>query len=378
MASSALLPGARRLPAVYMRGGTSRGVMFDRNDLPADRAEWAALFLAVMGSPDPNRRQLDGMGGGLSSLSKICVVGAPTHEAADIDYTFAQVDVTEPKVEFAGACGNMSSAVGPFAAHLGLVPVPEDGPVALTVHDTNTGKLIRSRFSMSGGWPAVAGEVSVDGVAGRGAPVWLDFLEPAGSRTGRLFPTGLRSEVLGRGEAAVRATLMDLASPCVFLYMNDLGPDAFSDDAALMARLEALRREASQRMGLAAGPEGAAALKSVPRIGFVHAPMPFTSLSDRCLQAEDMTIGVRMISMGDAHRAVPVTAALCLAAAVQIDGTVPASVATGAEGVVRVGHPSGITEVAADVAEGPAGGIVVRSASVVRTARILFSGEVFY
>ncbi len=371
-------PGARPLPAVYMRGGTSRGIMLDRGDLPSDRAEWPDIFLAAMGSPDPNRRQLDGMGGGISSLSKICVVGPSSHEAADIDYTFAQVDVTEPRVEFAGACGNMSSAVGPFAAYLGLVQVPRDGSVSLTVHDTNTGKLIRTRFSMAGGWPAVKGDLSIDGVAGSGAPVWLDFLEPAGARTGSLFPTGLRSEVLGKGEEAVRATLMDLASPCVFLYMEDLGLDAFADDAALMARMEALRREASQRMGLSAGPEEAAALKSVPRIGFVHVPMAFTSLSDRSLRAEDMNIGVRMISMGDAHRAVPVTAALCLAAAVQIEGTVPASVASATNGTVRVGHPSGITEVAADVAEGSTGGILVRSASVVRTSRILFRGDVFY
>lgn len=376
--------GARRLPAVYMRGGTSRGIMLNRKDLPQDRAEWAPLFLAIMGSPDPNRRQLDGMGGGISSLSKICVVGPSTRAGADIDYTFAQVDVTSPTVEFAGACGNMSSAVGPFAAQQGLVDTPADGPVTLTVHDTNTGKLIRTRFAMSGGWPATTGDTTIDGIAGTNAPVWLDFQDPAGTRTGALFPTGLRSELLGQGADTVRASLMDVASPCVFLSMNDLGlkslptPDALTADAQLLDRLETLRREASQRMGLTATESEAAALRSVPRIGVVGPPAQQTTLSGESLTPDDMTIAIRMISMGDPHRAVPVTAALCLAAAVGIEGTVPADVARPGDAPLRVGHPSGVTEVAAEVATGPDGTPHVASASVVRTSRILFRGEVFY
>ena len=368
---------ARSLPATFMRGGTSRGVLFRRDDLPEDRADWAEIFLSVMGSPDENRRQLDGMGGGISSLSKVCVIGAPTHPEADIDYTFAQVGVATADVEYAGACGNMSSAVGPFAVLSGLVAAPEEGEVALLVHDTNTGKLIRTRFGIEGGLPAVTGDTFIDGVAGSGAPVWLDFLDPAGSRTGKLFPTGQRTDTLG----GIPATLADVASPCVFVAMESLGldrlpsPDEIAADTALTDRLETLRREAALRMGLAETREGAP--NSIPRIGIVAAPAEARTLSGRVLAPGNMDLGIRMMSMSDPHRAVPVTAALCLAAMVRIPGTVPAGLASSTGAEVRLAHPSGITVAAADVSDAQ-GEPVVRSTSLVRTTRRLFDGQVFW
>lgn len=372
----------RAIPATYMRGGTSRGVVFRRDDLPADPAEWDAIFLSVMGSPDANRRQLNGMGGGISSLSKVCVVGAATRDGADVDYTFAQVAVDEPRVEYAGACGNMSSAIGPFAVTSGLVRASDNGPCTLSIHDTNTGKLIRTRFRMCAGAPEIAGDVVLDGVAGAGSAIWLDFLDPSGTKSGALFASGNRRDTFDIMGRRVGATLIDVASPCVFVSLHDLGldrppaPDEIAADTQLLAALEELRRAASVKMRLAADRDAAAGLKSIPRIGLVHSPGPYVALSGRSVPASGMDIGIRMMSMGDPHRAVPITAALCLAAAVQIPGTVPHALVGAAGSSVRIGHPSGTTVAAAQV-QLDRDCVSVGSASVVRTARRLFEGRVF-
>src|ERR1700712_576607 len=175
-------------PAVFMRGGTSRAVMFHARDLP-DRGEWDPIFLAAMGSPDPNGRQLNGMGGGISSLSKICILAPSDRPDADIDYTFAQVQIQQAAVGYRGNCGNMSSAVGPFAVDEGLVR-PDGDTAVVRIFNTNTSKIIRSTFPLHDGRAAVDGDLSIPGVAGTGAPVRLDFLSPGGAVTGRLLPTG--------------------------------------------------------------------------------------------------------------------------------------------------------------------------------------------
>ncbi len=373
----------RAIPATYMRGGTSRGVVFRRDDLPADPAEWDAIFLSVMGSPDVNRRQLNGMGGGISSLSKVCVVGAATRDGADVDYTFAQVAVDEARVEYAGACGNMSSAIGPFAVTSGLARAPDNGPCTLSIHDTNTGKLIRTRFQMRDGAPAVAGDVALDGVAGTGAAIWLDFLDPSGTKSGTLFASGRRRDRLDVMGRSVEATLIDVASPCVFVGLHDLGldilptPDGIAANPLLLSTLEDIRRAASVEMGLATDRDAAARLKSIPRIGLVCSPAAHVALSGRPVPASEMEIGIRMISMGDPHRAVPITAALCLAAAVQIPGTVPHGLVGSPGSSIRIGHPSGTTVAAAEV-QVDGDQVSVGSASVMRTARRLFEGRVFW
>ena len=178
-----------------MRGGTSNGVVFRRQDLPADRSQWDAIFLAVVGSPDANARQLDGMGGGISSLSKVCVVGPPTHAEADIDFTFAQVSVREACVDYHGNCGNMSSAVGPFAVDESLVETSGD-EARVVIHNTNTGKLVTATFPLDDGGAAVDGSLEISGVAGSGAPVRLEFQDPGGAGTGKLLPTGNALDVL--------------------------------------------------------------------------------------------------------------------------------------------------------------------------------------
>ena len=178
-----------RLRAVFMRGGTSKALMLHRADLPADQADWAPIFLAAIGSPDPNGRQLDGMGGGVSSLSKVCVIGPPSREDADVDYTFAQISVGAAVVDYASNCGNMSSAVGPFALDEGLVPMPNGREAVVRIHNTNTRKIIVSRFAVDDGAAAVDGDLTLDGVSGSGAPIRLDFQDPGGARTGKLLAT---------------------------------------------------------------------------------------------------------------------------------------------------------------------------------------------
>ncbi len=376
----------RALRAVFMRGGTSKAIMFRAADLPPDRAAWAPIFLAAMGSPDGNLRQLDGMGGGVSSLSKVCVIGPPSRPDADVDYTFAQIGIDRPDVDYAGNCGNMSSAVGPFAVDEGLVPRPSGSAAVVRIHNTNTGKIIVAHFPVADGRAAVAGDLAIDGVSGSGAPVRLDFADPGGSRTGRLLPTGNPADLLDPpGEPAIPATLSDAANPCVFVAAAALGlagteaPAALERDAALMRRLESLRRRAAVRMGLAPDSEAAGRVASIPKIGLLSAPADATLASGRVLAAGEADITARLISVGQPHRAIPVTAALCLAVACRVPGTVAHGLARAGDPAspVRIGHPSGTLMVAATVVPAPDGPRVPH-ATLFRTARRLFQGEVLY
>ena len=377
-----------KLPAVFMRGGTSKAVIFHARDLPTARSAWGPIFLALMGSPDPNFRQLDGMGGGLSSLSKVCVIGPPTHPEADLDYTFAQILIDKARVDYGGNCGNMSSAIGPFAVDEGIVPKPEGNQAIVRIHNTNTRKLIVSRFPMEGGAAAVAGDLTVDGVAGSGAPIRLEFIEPGGARTGRLLPTGNAADMLDvAGLGRVPASLIDAANPCVFVPAHAIGatatesPTEIDNNRALMSRLEAIRRCAAVAMGLVPDLAKAADVTH-PFVAFVAPPVAMTTLSSRALAPSEMDISTRVISNGQAHRATPLTGALCLAVAARIPGSIPAEMARrpgGEANLIRIAHPSGLTLVDAKVATGQ-GRIepLAEYAAVYRTARRLFEGRVLY
>jgi len=375
-----------KLRATFMRGGTSKAVVFNREDLPADPALWDPIFLSVMGSPDPNGRQLDGMGGGLSSLSKVCVVGAPTRSDADIDYTFAQISVKSAAVDYSANCGNMSSAMGPFAVSEGLVTAPANGEAVVRIHNTNTGKIIVARFPMNDGEVETEGEMSIDGVGGQGAPVRLEFTDPGGARTGRLLPTGHVSDTLDiPGLGPVEASLVDAANPCVFITAAALGkdgsemPEALESDAAFLERMEAIRCAASVAMDLAPDVAAAAKIPSVPKVAMIVAPRQMTTLSGQRLEPSDMSLGIRMISIGQPHRAVPITGATCLAIAVRIKGTLANLLARVGDGPITIAHPSGTTVVDAAVehADEPAKARAIHGA-VYRTARRLFEGSVFY
>jgi 2-methylaconitate cis-trans-isomerase PrpF len=375
-----------RLKAVFMRGGTSKAIIFRQADLPPERADWAPIFLAAMGSPDPNGRQLDGMGGGISSLSKVCVIGPPSRPDADVDYTFAQVSVDSAKVDYSANCGNMSSAIGPYAVDEGLVPAPAGRDAMVRIHNTNTHKIIESRFAMDGEYAAVDGDLVLDGVGGTGASIRLDFLAPGGARTGKLLPTGHARDVLsipGLGEVAL--SMVDAANPAVFVDAATLGmsctelPQDLEKDARLLAKLETIRCHASVAMGIARDLAEAATIPSIPKVAMVAAPTPSVTLSGRQLASADVDILVRMISIGQPHRAVPLTGALCLASACRIPGSVAYELlpAAARSGDLRIGHASGVVQVAASVeADGDGGAVSIRSATVYRTARRLFQGEV--
>ncbi|MDE2596696.1 MAG: PrpF protein [Sphingomonadales bacterium] len=368
-----------RTRAVYMRGGTSRALMFREQDLPADPAARDALFLAAMGVPDPSARNLDGMGGGLSSLNKVCIVGPASRADADVDYTFVQLTPDTPAVDYGGNCGNMSAAIGPFAVEEGLVPCPADGETAVRIHNTNTGKLIVARFAVEHGALAADGNFTLDGVAGTAAPVKLEFLAPGGAKTGRLLPTGHavdRLEVAGLG--AIEASLIDAANPCAFVRAEALGktgtelPHDLEQDDAFCAAMEAIRRAASVAMGLTPDLVAAGALASIPKVAMVAPPQDAPTLSST-LAATEHDIAVRMISVGQPHRAVPITGAICLAVAARVPGTIPALACAAASGPIRVGHASGTTQVDAGVENGTA-----LYGAVYRSARRLFEGNVVW
>ena len=373
-----------KLPAVFMRGGTSNAVVFNQKDLPQDRALWDEIFLAAIGSPDPNGRQLDGMGGGVSSLSKVCVVGPSTRPDADIDYTFAQVQVKEAKVDYGANCGNMSSAMGPFALDEGMIKV--SGREALVrIHNTNTKKIIHALFSVDDGLAAVDGDLAIPGVSGTGSPVKLEFRDPGGATTGKLLPTGNVVDTLDvPGIGKIRVSMVDAANATVWVKAADIGlsgielPEPLEANTVAMQKLSAIRIAASVAMGIAPNVEEAAKQKSVPFIGFVSAPQDAKLLSGETIKADEIDLTGRVISNGQPHRALPLTVSLCMAVASRIEGSVVSEVlrkGTDAEAPIRIGMPSGILTVAATVRQKDSGWHAELGAFY-RTQRRMFEGQV--
>jgi 2-methylaconitate isomerase len=374
-----------KIPAVFMRGGTSNAIVFHQKDLPADRKLWDEIFLAAIGSPDPYGRQLDGMGGGISSLSKVCVVGPSSRPDADIDYTFAQVQVKEAKVDYSGNCGNMSSAMGPFAVDEGVIQ--STGKEALVrVHNTNTKKVIWSRFTLDDGLSAVDGDLAIPGVSGTGAPVRLEFRDPGGATTGKLLPTGNVVDTLEvPGYGRFKASLVDAANATCFLNAADLGikgtemPEALDRDVELLKKLAAIRIAASVAMGIGRTPEEAAEKRTVPFVGFVSGPQDAATLAGEKIAAGRIDLTARMISNGQPHRALPLTVSLCTAVAARIEGSIvnqAARASTDPAAEIRIAMPSGILTVAASVYQKD-GAWHAEQGAFYRTQRRLFEGFVY-
>ncbi|RAH49311.1 DUF453 domain protein [Aspergillus brunneoviolaceus CBS 621.78] len=387
----------RSLPASYYRGGTSRAVFFNATDLPADASTHPAIYRAVLGSPDAaHRRQLDGMGGGISSLSKICIIqGDSTHPAADVDYTFVSVGVVDDKVDLTSNCGNMSAAVGPFAVDAGLVRAPrvKGDQATVKIHNTNTGKIIHSTFpvvesasgSENGEGPeyeaATSGDFAIDGVAGTAARVQLDFVDPAGSVTGKLLPTGNAVDVFEvKGE--VEATCIDVANPCVFVSAAKLGvqsnltPEELTADVGLLDKLDRIRRLAGVKMGIAASPEKVPG--SIPKIALVAAPGEDARSVAKGQTPQKVDLVARALSVGQPHKALPITVALALATAARVEGSTVSQVVKRGQTVdaagITIGHASGNMLVGAEFAEDGS----LQSGRVFSTARRLFEGRVFW
>ena len=372
------------IPAVFMRGGTSKALMFKRSDLPAEEEKLRRFFLAAMGSPDAYGRQLDGMGGGLSSLSKVCIVGPASREDADVDYTFVQIGIRDDIVDYDGACGNMTSAIGPFAVDEGLVEVAEDGDVTIRIHATNSGKIIHSSFAVRKGLASVSGDCEIIGVTPKGAGIRLDFIEPGNSRGHGLLPDAKGTTLLELPDGdTIEASLVDSANPCVFVRAEDFGltgcenPEEIDANTKMVRRLENTRRVASVKMGIAASPEQAGKIQSVPKIAIIAKPDTYQTLSGEAVAAVSYDIAVRMMSMGQAHRAIPVTGALCVATAAQLANTLVSGVMLARDHTdILIGTPSGILQVDAIVDTSQADNPRARQASIWRTTRRLMEGLV--
>lgn len=381
-----------RIPATYMRGGTSKGVFFRLEDLPeACRTPGRArdrLFQRVIGSPDPYGKQTDGMGGATSSTSKCVIVSPATVPGHDVDYLYGQVSIDADVVDWSGNCGNLSTAAGAFAIHAGYVDaarIPENGICTVRIWQANIGKTIVAHVPISGGQVQESGDFALDGVTFPAAEIVLEFLDPAdeGEAGGAMFPTGNLVDLLDvPGVGRLPATLITAGIPTVFVNATDIGFDgtelqpAINEDRAALAKLEAIRVAGALRMGLIRTPEEAATRQHTPKIAFVAAPMDYVASSGKAIAAADIDLNVRAVSMGKLHHAMMGTASVAIATAAAVPGTlVNLAAGGGARDAVRFGHPSGTLRVGASVAEVDGQWTVTR-AVMSRSARILMEGAV--
>lgn len=366
---------SRSFPAWFARGGTSNGLVIHRKDLPPE-SQWNRVLPSAMGSPDPYGRQLDGMGSGISSTSKIVILGPPSRDDVDVDFTFVQVGIQDGSLDMAGNCGNMSSLVGPAAWDSGLISSKsiekdQDGSKWATVRflNTNTNKVMSSKFRVEGEPLRYThkGDYTMDGVPGTGSKVIMSFLDPAGAKTGKALPTGNPVDCLKLSDGTtIKASLVDVGNPGVFINTESLGlvdhlsltPALVESNPQLKDRLEEIRQAGANLMGL--DPQ----VKSVPKIVLLFPTSGSSEVDIRCLA----------LSMGQAHKAVPLTLALCLGAASQLKGTIASDLIRGkSKDTVTIGHPSGRADIGTVIRDGR-----IESAQLLRTARILMKGDVYY
>jgi len=382
-----------RIPATYMRGGTSKGVFFRLQDLPG-RAQAPgpardALLLRVIGSPDPYGKQIDGMGGATSSTSKTVILsksGRPDH---DVDYLFGQVSIDRAVVDWSGNCGNLSAAVGPFALSHGLVDpgrVPRDGIATVRIWQANIGKTIVAHVPVSAGAVQETGDFELDGVTFPAAEVQLEFMDPAADEEGAggaMFPTGhLVDDLDVPGVGTLKATLINAGIPTIFVNAEAIGytgtelQDAINGDARALAMFEAIRAQGALRMGLIRHADEAARRQHTPKVAFVARPAGYVASSGRRVAAGDVDLLVRALSMGKLHHAMMGTAAVAIGAAAAVPGTlVNLAAGGGARDVVRFGHPSGTLRVGAQARQ-VEGSWTVTKALMSRSARVLMEGWV--
>jgi 2-methylaconitate cis-trans-isomerase PrpF len=376
------------VPASFYRGGTSRAVLFREADLAAyDDEAQRAIILAALGSPDPYGREIDGLGGGISSLSKVCIVGlAGPDTGADVTFRFGQVDVESPLVEFLGTCGNMSSAIGPFAVDEGMVEAVE--PITtVRVLSVNTGQTYLCHVPVKDGRAEVEGDYSIDGVPGPGARIALEFLEPGGSLGKGVLPTGkVREQITLADGRSFDVSIVDAANPLVFVRAADLGsgaterPDEVDANLPLHAALEEIRDHAAVMLGFA--PDSATAhlkAKAQPKVMMVAPPASYRTTGGVDQPAERIDLTVRMISMSKCHRTLAGTAGICASVAAAIEGTVVHEVTrpgAGTSGEVRIGHGAGCIDIGVKAERRPEGWHAV-SVSTFRTARRIMDGRIY-
>ncbi len=374
------------IQATYMRGGTSKGVFFTPADLPpaacAPGAARDGLLLRVIGSPDPYGQQIDGMGGGTSSTSKVVLVSRSARGDCDVDYLYGAVSIGTPVIDWSGNCGNLTAAVGPFAIARGLVDAPADGVVAVRIWQANIGKKIVAHVPVSRGRVVESGSFVLDGVAFPGAEIRLEFLDPGAGDA--LLPTGrVVDELDVPGVGRIEATLIDSGIPSIFVTAASLGlrgdetQAEVNADTGLLARLEAVRAHGAVVMGLAAGVREATRDRPhTPKLAFLAPPADFTAADGRRIAAGEIDLLARILSMGKLHHAMTGTGAVAIASAAAIPGTLVARLRRpGADGRVRIGHASGILAAGAE-AERAEGGWRISKVVASRSARRLMTGMV--
>ncbi|WP_028237425.1 2-methylaconitate cis-trans isomerase PrpF [Pseudomonas brassicacearum] len=382
-----------RIPATYMRGGTSKGVFFSLQDLPeaasVPGAARDALLLRVIGSPDPYEKQIDGMGGATSSTSKTVILSKSTRADHDVDYLFGQVSIDKPFVDWSGNCGNLSAAVGSFAISSGLVDagrIPQNGMAVVRIWQANIGKTIIAHVPITDGAVQETGDFELDGVTFPAAEVQLEFMDPAAEEEGgggSMFPTGnLVDDLEVPGVGTFKATLINAGIPTIFINARDVGytgtelQGAINGDPKALAMFETIRAHGALRMGLIKHLDEAAQRQHTPKVAFVAPPADYVSSSGKAVAAGDVDLLVRALSMGKLHHAMMGTAAVAIGTAAAISGTVVNLAAGGIErNVVRFGHPSGTLRVGAEASQ-VNGEWTVKKAIMSRSARVLMEGFV--
>jgi len=382
-----------KIPATYMRGGTSKGVFFRLQDLPEAAqqpgAARDALLLRVIGSPDPYGKQIDGMGGATSSTSKTVILSKSSKPEHDVDYLFGQVAIDKAFVDWSGNCGNLSAAVGAFAISAGLVDaerIPQNGIATIRIWQANISKTIIAHVPMTEGAVQETGDFELDGVTFPAAEVQLEFMDPAADEEGAggsMFPTGnLVDDLEVPGVGTLKATMINAGIPTIFINAEAIGytgtelQDAINGDAKALAMFETIRAHGALRMGLIKNITEAAQRQHTPKVAFVARPVDYTSSSGKQVQATDVDLLVRALSMGKLHHAMMGTAAVAIGTAAAIPGTlVNLAAGGGARTAVRFGHPSGTLRVGAEAAQ-VNGEWSVTKAIMSRSARVLMEGWV--
>ena len=388
-------PAQIKVPATYIRGGTSKGVFFRLQDLPAacqvPGEARDKLFMRVIGSPDPYAAHIDGMGGATSSTSKCVILSKASVPDHDVDYLYGQVSIDKPFVDWSGNCGNLSTAAGSFAIHAGLVDPsripqnPEGGVAVVRIWQANIKKTIIAHVPVTNGQVQETGDFELDGVTFPAAEIVLEFMDPSddGDEGGSMFPTGnLVDDLEVPGVGTFKATMITAGIPTVFVNAKDIGytgtelREQINSDPAALKRFEAIRVAGALRMGLIKTPEEAATRQHTPKIAFVAPPTNYTASSGKTIQAGDVDLLVRALSMGKLHHAMMGTAAVAIGTAAAIPGTLVNQAAGGGEReAVRFGHPSGTLRVGAQ-AKLVDGQWTVTKAIMSRSARIIMEGSV--
>ncbi|GKX64071.1 2-methylaconitate cis-trans isomerase PrpF family protein [Pragia fontium] len=373
------------IPCFWMRGGTSKAGCFMESDLPESVTEQNDILCRIYGSDDPSGRQINGMGGGTSTTSKAMIVGKRPGEKNAVNYTFCQVETSANAVDRKGNCGNISSAVGPFAIENGLVDEITEPMTEVTIFNTNTQKTIVSHVPVKNGKVVYDGNFAISGVPGTGARIQLDFLSPGGAVTGKLLPTGNTKDVIDvPGYGDVEISVVDAGNPLVFVRAKDLGltgqelPAQIDSDPELLRRMLAIREATAVLIGLAKDMDDARHnSQAVPKFCFIAPPAEYTNLQGQQVPVQQIDILARMLSMGKLHPVLAITGGICIGVAAKIPGTLVYEITERCadKDELNIGHCSGVLSVSANV-ENNHGEIQALNGTVYRTARVLMKGNV--